>query len=90
MKTLVAILIILLVFLQYKLWIAEGNVQDLWALEGRIESLMVENKTLSKRNKALQAEVENLKTGLDVVEEKARRDLGLVGKDETFFQIVNP
>ncbi|PCH85963.1 MAG: cell division protein FtsB [Piscirickettsiaceae bacterium] len=90
MKALVAILIILFAYLQYKLWIAEGNVQDLWALEGRIETLMNENDSLTKRNNALQAEVENLKSGLDVVEEKARRDLGLVGKDETFFQIVKP
>jgi len=89
-KALVAILIILFAYLQYKLWIAEGNVQDLWALEGRIETLMNENDSLTKRNNALQAEVENLKSGLDVVEEKARRDLGLVGKDETFFQIVKP
>lgn len=90
MKALVAILIVLFGYLQYKLWIAEGNVQDLWALEDRIETLVKENNSLTQRNNALQAEVENLKSGLDVIEEKARRDLGLVGKDETFFQIVKP
>lgn len=62
----------------------------MWTLEDRIEMLVEENGALQTRNNALQAEVENLKTGKDVVEEKARRDLGLVGKDETFFQIVEP
>ena len=62
----------------------------MWTLEERIEMLVEENGALQTRNNAPQAEVENLKTGKDVVEEKARRDLGLVGKDETFFQIVEP
>lgn len=90
MKALVAILIILFVYLQYKLWILDGNIKEMWTLEERIEMLVEENGALQTRNNALQAEVENLKTGKDVVEEKARRDLGLVGKDETFFQIVEP
>jgi cell division protein FtsB len=89
-KALVAILIILFVYLQYKLWILDGNIKEMWTLEERIEMLVEENGALQTRNNALQAEVENLKTGKDVVEEKARRDLGLVGKDETFFQIVEP
>ncbi|MBQ0723894.1 MAG: septum formation initiator family protein, partial [Cycloclasticus sp.] len=76
--------------LQYKLWISEGKIQDLWTLEQRIETLQKDNKTLQQRNKALQAEVENLKTGLDVVEEKARQELGLIGKEETFFQFIEP
>ena len=90
MKVLVAILIILFVYLQYKLWVLDGNIKEMWTLEERIEILVEENSELQSRNNALQAEVENLKTGQDVVEEKARRDLGLVGKDETFFQIVEP
>jgi len=89
-KALVAILLILFVYLQYKLWILDGNIKEMWTLEDRIEMLVEENGALQTRNNALQAEVENLKTGKDVVEEKARRDLGLVGKDETFFQIVEP
>lgn len=77
-------------YLQYKLWIAEGKVQDSWLLEQRIDVLQVENKGLLHRNNALQAEVDNLRSGQDVIEEKARRELGLVGKDETFFQYVEP
>lgn len=88
MKVLVVCLVILFGFLQYKLWVSEGKVQDLWSLEQRIETLKTENKRLSERNSKLEAEVNNLKQGLDVVEEKARQDLGLVGKDETFFQYI--
>jgi cell division protein FtsB len=90
LKALLAILIVLFGYLQYKLWIAEGKIQDSWALEQRIETLRGENKQLTKRNNALQAEVVNLKSGHDVIEDKARRELGLVGKDETFFQYIEP
>jgi len=90
LKALLVILVLLFGYLQYKLWVAEGRVQDSWLLEERIDVLQVENKRLLHRNNALQAEVENLKSGQDVIEEKARRELGLVGKDETFFQYVEP
>ncbi|PHS71286.1 MAG: cell division protein FtsB [Cycloclasticus sp.] len=90
MKALLFILILLFGYLQYKLWVAEGKVQDSWALEHRIETLQTNNKKLLQRNNALQAEVDNLKSGQDVIEEKARRELGLVGKDETFFQYIEP
>ncbi|MEH6503654.1 MAG: septum formation initiator family protein [Cycloclasticus sp.] len=90
MRAILVILVFLFGFLQYKLWIAEGKVQDSWALEERIESLQSENKNLMQRNNTLQAEVENLKSGLDVIEEKARQELGWVGKDETFFQFIEP
>ena len=88
LKYLLSILITLFGYLQYKLWVAEGRVQDSWALEQRIQTLKAENQQLARRNDALQAEVMNLKSGLDVVEEKARRELGLVGKDEIFFQYI--
>ena len=63
-------MVFLFAYLQYKLWISEGKIQDLWALEHRIETLQKDNQALQKRNKALQAEVENLKTGLDVSKKK--------------------
>lgn len=88
MKVLLTILIILFSYLQYKLWIAEGKVQDSWSLEQRINTLKTKNETLTERNNALQAEVSNLKSGLDVIEEKARSELGFVGKEETFFQYI--
>jgi len=90
LKVLLAILVILFGYLQYKLWIAEGRVQASWVLEQRITTLKQENNTLMQRNKALQAEVNNLKGGLDVIENKARSELGFVGRDETFFQYIEP
>lgn len=90
MKALLVILVLIFGYLQYKLWVAEGRIQDTWSLEQRIDALQTENKKLQVRNSSLQAEVDNLKSGQDVIEEKARRELGLVGKDETFFQYVEP
>jgi cell division protein FtsB len=88
LKALFIILVLLFGYLQYKLWVAEGKAQDSWALEQRIETLKEENKALMYRNDTLQAEVTNLKSGHDVIEEKARRELGLIGQDETFFQYI--
>jgi len=88
LRALLVILVLLFGFLQYKLWISEGRLQDLWQLEQRIDTLRNENKALLQRNNALQAEVQNLKSGKDVIEEKARQELGLIGKDETFFQYI--
>jgi len=88
LRILLAILALLFGHLQYKLWVAEGKVQDSWALERRIETLKFSNNKLTERNNALQAEVMNLKSGHDVIEEKARRELGLIGQDETFFQYI--
>lgn len=77
-------------YLQYKLWVAEGKAQDSWQLEQRINKLKENNAMLMQRNNVLQAEVTNLKSGLEVIEEKARRELGFVGKGETFFQYIEP
>ena len=88
MKFLAAGLVILFCFLQYKLWFSDGKVQDLWVLEEHIDVLSLENDKLQQRNRQLAAEVKNLKKGLDVIEEKARQELGLIGKDETFFQYL--
>jgi len=88
LRALLAILVLLFGFLQYKLWIAEGRLQDLWQLEQRIDTLRSENKALLQRNNALHAEVQNLKSGKDVIEEKVRQELGFIGKDETFFQYI--
>ncbi len=88
MRALLVILVVLFGFLQYKLWIAEGRLQNLWQLEQRIGTLRSENKALLQRNSALHAEIQNLKSGQDVIEEKARQELGLIGKDETFFQYI--
>ncbi len=88
MKVLIAILIFLLLILQYKLWFGDGNMRELWQLQSRIEEQKTENQKLRDRNLALEAEVKDLKQGLEAIEERARNELGMIKKDETFYQII--
>jgi cell division protein FtsB len=88
MKWVTALLVLLLVGLQYKLWIGEGSVAEVWQLRQALEAQQAENEELRNRNSALDAEVTDLKTGLDAIEERARRELGMIRQDETFFQVV--
>jgi len=88
MKVLIAILIVVLLLLQYKLWFGDGNMREVWALREAIEEQKQENQRLMERNAALEAEVQDLKQGLEAIEERARSELGMIKKDETFFQII--
>lgn len=88
MRILTVILLILLVFLQYKLWLGEGGYSDIRGLEARVAAQEVENEQLQARNDALRAEVEDLRERLDAVEERARSELGLIKDGEQFYQVV--
>ena len=88
MKVLIAVLIVVFLLLQYKLWFGDGNMREVWALRDAIEQQKQENRQLLERNAALEAEVQDLKQGLEAVEERARSELGMIKKDETFFQII--
>ena len=90
MKWMLGILIILLAALQYRLWISEGSLADVNRLEREIKIQQADNSRLRERNRILAFEVEDLKTGLDSVEERARNDIGMIKKDETFFMILEP
>lgn len=89
MKTILAVLAILFVLLQFKLWLGEGSMKDVWALDDAIAAQAEKNTKLKERNQTLFAEVDDLKQGLEAVEERARYDLGMVKKGETFYQIVD-
>lgn len=88
MKGIVAILFVLLLILQYTLWFGNGGLLRVWQLNAKVEEQKVENEQLTERNRALEAEVIDLKQGLEAIEERARSDLGMIKKDETFFQVV--
>jgi cell division protein FtsB len=88
MRVLLAILLILLVALQFKLWFGEGGYRDVQRLAERVEEQAVENEALAQRNRELQAEVEDLRQGLEAIEERARSELGLIKEDEEFYQVV--
>lgn len=90
MKWLVAILLVLLLALQYRLWVGEGSLADVVRLKNEIEAQSLENQRLQQRNKILAAEVKGLKSGLDAVEERAREDLGMIKPGETFYMVVEP
>ena len=76
--------------LQYRLWVSPNGMRDLWKTEAAIEAQSEENQRLAERNRTLAAEVRDLKEGRAAIEERARTDLGMVGGNETFFQVVPP
>ncbi len=88
MKILIAVLSILFIVLQIKLWAGSGSVRDIWRLNDTVAAQQRENSVLRERNNALQAEVQDLKTGYAAVEERARTELGMIKADETFYQVV--
>jgi cell division protein FtsB len=88
MRWLVWLLVILLALLQYKLWFGDGSMADVWDLYRQVETQKAENQQLRERNQALEAEVEDLKQGLEAIEERAREELGMIREDETFYQII--
>ena len=90
MRYLTGLLLLLFVLLQYDLWVGEGSLASAWRLQQEIEQQQQENQALKERNAALFAEVDDLKQGYDAIEERARSELGMVGKDETFYQIISP
>ncbi len=86
MRVLALILFALLLALQYPLWFGKGGRLRLLELARQVEAQGEENARLKARNDALDAEVRNLKQGLEAVEERARQDLGMIRQDEVFFQ----
>ncbi len=88
MRWIVVLLVALLLMLQYRLWLGSGGIREVQVLKRDIEIQKAENETLRRRNERLEADIEDLKHGLEAVEERARKDLGFVKKDETFFQII--
>ncbi len=88
-KLLIYTLIGLLVILQYPLWFGSGGVLTLWRLNREIAAQKADNAQLKERNAALEAEVSDLKQGYEAIEERARAELGMVKKGETFYQVID-
>ncbi len=89
MKPLMIVLTILLILLQYRLWFSHDGLPAVLQLHHMISVQKKENKRLTERNQVLAAEVQDLKSGLDALEERARSELGMIKQDETFFQIID-
>jgi len=88
LRLIALILMVLLGALQYRLWVGDGSLADLHRLDQSIGRQQHENAELRARNARLEADVVDLKTGLEAVEERARSELGMIRKGETFYQIV--
>jgi cell division protein FtsB len=88
MRALLALLLILFLLLQFKMWFGEGGYRDVKRLSQRVEQQAQENEALAQRNRELQAEVEDLRQGLQAIEERARSELGMVKENEEFYQVV--
>jgi len=82
------VLILLLGGLQYRLWVGEGSLAQVSGLSKQIAEQQGENQRLLERNRILEAEVNELKQGMETVEERARHELGMVKEGETLFQLT--
>jgi cell division protein FtsB len=88
-RCLIAGLVLIVLFLQGRLWIGEGSLAQVSGLQVRVERESAENSIKEQRNRVLRAEIFELKSGLESIEEKARSELGLIKEGETFFLLVD-
>jgi len=90
MKILGFVLAVLIVLIQYPLWLGKGGWVRAWDIDRQLAAQKAHNDRLQARNGALEAEVRDLKQGSEAIEERARFELGMVRQDEVFVQIVEP
>jgi len=88
LKALALILLVFLALLQHRLWLGNGNLHEVAQLEQTKAEQIEENQRMRERNLSLAAEVQDLKQGLEAIEERARSEMGMIKSDETYFQIV--
>ncbi|WP_298942980.1 cell division protein FtsB [uncultured Psychromonas sp.] len=88
MRLLLAIFIFIFSLLQYHLWFGKNGLQDNREYSKEVELATAGNAELTTRNQMMFSEIDNLKTGTEAIEERARNELGLVKEGETFFRIV--
>lgn len=90
MRLITLVLAALIVAIQYPLWLGKGSWLRVWEVDQQIRAQRALNESLQARNTALDAEVRDLKQGLEAIEERARSELGMIRQDEIFFQLVEP
>jgi len=89
MRVLALALAALIVLIQYPLWLGKGSWFRVWEVDQQIRAQRETNRQLQARNSALEAEVRDLKVGLEAIEERARSELGMIRQDEIFFQVLD-
>lgn len=88
MKWLGGALLVIVLMLQHRLWLSSDGVRELARLSEAVEQQKADNTEAEARNLQLAAEVSDLKAGMAAIEERARSDLGMIGRNETFYQVV--
>jgi len=88
MRAVTLILVVLLLLLQYPLWLGKGSWLKVWDLHRQVEAQQQANQQTQTRNALLDAEVRDLKQGTAAIEERARSELGMIKRDEVFFQVL--
>lgn len=87
-QMLMAVLLLVLLGLQFRLWVGEGSLAEVTSLKRQLSQQRNELRNLHERNATLRAEVDDLKKGLAAIEARARSELGLIRQDETYFQLL--
>ena len=82
------ILVVLLLLLQYPLWLGKGGWLKVWDMNRQVESQQQINQQTQTSNAVLDAEVRDLKQGTAAIEERARSELGMIKRDEVFYQVL--
>lgn len=88
MRGITIILVIILLLLQYPLWLGKGSWLTVWDLNRQLEKQQSDNQQTKIRNALLDGEVRDLKQGTEAIEERARSELGMIKQGEIFFQIL--
>jgi len=87
MKWPTLVLVALIALLQYPLWLGKGGWLRVWDYERQLQAQREANQKLEQRNAGLDAEVRDLKSGFDAIEERARYELGMIKEGEIFVQV---
>lgn len=88
MRVLIGVLVVVFLWLQYRLWVGEGSLAEVHNLRQEIGRQKTELEALMQRNRVLEAEVLDLKNGLEAIEERARTELGMIREGEVFYQVI--
>ncbi len=88
MRWVTIILVSLLCLLQYRLWFGKHSIPDYLGLKQEVQQQQLQNANLEQRNSLLKADIHDLKIGLESIEERARNELGLIKRGETFYRIL--
>ena len=87
MRILAVVFVVLIAALQYPMWLGKGGWLMVRDLDRKLAVRQADNAKLQARNEALEADVRDLKTGFEAIEERARSELGMIRGDEVFFQL---